>query len=201
MNNGRNNENPPSGSPRRERVRRSVPDMGNTRKIALTGLMCALGAVIMMLGGVIPLATFACPMLAGLVLIPVFVECGMKLAYGAYVAVAALGLILCPDKEAALLFAFIGHYPVLRWRLDQLRSPLLRIAAKLGVFNACILVMYALILWVLQMDRIIAEYREMGIWLTALTLLLGNLCLVLYDRMIVVFTNIYVYRFRDKLIK
>ena len=175
--------------------------MSNTKNIALTGLLCALGAVIMLLGGLIPLATFACPMLAGLMLIPVFVECGQKMAYGAYVAIAVLGLILCPDKEAALLFAFIGHYPVLRWRLDQIRSGLLRIAAKLGVFNGCILVMYALILWVLRMDQIIGEYREMGTILTLLTLLLGNACLILYDRMIAVFTNLYVYKFRDKLVK
>lgn len=175
--------------------------MNNTKKIALTGLLCALGAVIMLMGGLIPLATFACPMLAGLVLVPVFVECGWKMALGAYVAVAALGMILCPDKEAALLFAFIGHYPVIRWRLDQLKAGLLRLLAKLGVFNACILAMYALILWVFRMDAIIAEYREMGVILTAVTLLLGNVCLLLYDRMIVIFTNLYVYKLRDKLIK
>lgn len=175
--------------------------MNKAKKMALTGLMCALGTVIMLLGGVIPLATFACPMLAGLMLIPVFVECGQKMAFGAYVAIAALGLILCPDKEAALLFAFIGHYPLIRWRLDQLRSGLLRLIAKLGVFNACILAMYALILWVFRMDAIIAEYKEMGIWMTAVTLLLGNICLVMYDRMIVVFTHIYVHKMRDKLIR
>ena len=201
MSNNKNTEISPAGSFRHGKSLRNFPVLSDTKKIALTGLLCALGAVIMLLGGVIPMATFACPMLAGLVLIPVFVECGQKLAYGAYIAVAVLGLILCPDKEAALLFAFIGHYPVLRWRLDQVKSGLLRIIAKLGVFNACILVMYALILWVFRMDQIIAEYREMGRILTLATLLLGNICLILYDKMIAVFTGIYVYKFRDKLIK
>ena len=201
MSNNKNTEISPAGSFRHGKSLRNFPVLSDTKKIALTGLLCALGAVIMMLGGVIPMATFACPMLAGLVLIPVFVECGQKLAYGAYIAIAALGMILCPDKEAALLFAFIGHFPVLRWRLDQLKSGILRIIAKLGIFNICILAMYALILWVFQMDQIISEYREMGIWLTALTLVLGNVCLIFYDRMIVIFTNIYVYKFRDKLIK
>ena len=201
MNSNKNTESSPAGSFRHGKSPRNFPVLSDTKKIALTGLLCALGAVIMLLGGVIPLATFACPMLAGLTLIPVFVECGQKLAYGAYIAIAFLGLILCPDKEAALLFAFIGHYPVLRWRLDQLRSGVLRIIAKLGVFNACILVMYALILWVFQMEQIISEYREMGAVLTAATLVLGNICLILYDRMIAVFTNIYVYKFRDKLVK
>lgn len=175
--------------------------MNNTKKIALTGLMCALGAVIMMMGGLMPLATFACPLAAGLVLIPIFVECGGKLAWGAYIAVAALGLMLCPDKEAALLFAFLGHYPVLKWRIDQLRSRALRIGAKLAIFNACVLAMYALIIFVFRMEMIIAEYREMGIALTAVTLLLGNVCMLMYDRMILVFTYLYVNKFRNKLIK
>ena len=82
--------------------------MKKSRKMALTGMLCALAVVIMMLGGVIPLATFCCPALAGLMLIPVFVECGEKLSWCAYAAIAALSLILCPDKEAALMLAFIG---------------------------------------------------------------------------------------------
>ena len=175
--------------------------MSNAKKMALTGLLCALGAVIMMMGGLIPLATFICPLAAGLVLVPVFVECGRKMAYGAYAAIAVLGLMLCPDKEAALLFAFLGYYPVLRWRLEQIRLAPLRIAAKLAVFNAAVLVMYALILFVFRMDMIIAEYRAMGVLMTLFTLLLGNVCLLLYDRSLAIFTYIYVHKMRDKLIK
>lgn len=175
--------------------------MKKSRKMALTGMLCALAVVIMMLGGVIPLATFCCPALAGLMLIPVFVECGEKLSWCAYAAIAALSLILCPDKEAALLFAFIGYYPILRWRLDQLRSRLLRVVAKLGVFNLAVLAMYALSILVLQMDQILREYQEMGIALTIACLLVGNITLLLYDRLIAIMTALYVNRLRGRLMK
>ncbi len=175
--------------------------MKKSRKMALTGMLCALAVVIMMLGGVIPLATFCCPALAGLMLIPVFVECGEKLSWCAYAAIAALSLILCPDKEAALLFAFIGYYPILRWRLDQLRSRLLRVVAKLGVFNLAVLAMYALSILVLQMDQILREYQEMGIALTIACLLVGNIMLLLYDRLIAIMTALYVNRLRGRLMK
>lgn len=174
--------------------------MKRTKKIALTGMLCALAAVIMGMGGMIPLATFCCPALAGLMLIPVFVECGEKLAWGAYVAIAALGLILCPDKEAALLFVFAGYYPVLRWRLDQIRRGPLRVLAKLGVFNAAVLAMYGLSIFVFRMDQLLRDYQEMGVALTAACLLLGNVCLLLYDRLIAVMTALYVNRLRDKLL-
>ena len=175
--------------------------MKKSRKMALTGMLCALAVVLMMLGGVIPLATFCCPALAGLMLIPVFVECGEKLSWCAYAAIAALSLILCPDKEAALLLAFIGYYPILRWRLDQLRSRLLRVVAKLGVFNLAVLAMYALSILVLQMDQILREYQEMGLALTVACLLIGNVTLLLYDRLIAIMTALYVNRLRDRMMR
>ena len=175
--------------------------MRKSRKMALTGMLCALAVVIMMLGGVIPLATFCWPALAGLMLIPVFVECGEKLSWCAYAAIAALSLILCPDKEAALLLAFIGYYPILRWRLDQLRSGFVRVIAKLGVFNLAVAAMYALSILVLQMDQILREYQEMGRALTAACLLVGNVTLLLYDRLIAIMTALYVNRLRGRLMK
>ena len=175
--------------------------MKRSKKMALTGMLCALAVVVMLLGGLIPLATFCCPALAGLMLIPVFVECGEKLSWCAYAAIAALSLILCPDKEAALLLAFIGYYPILRWRLDQLRSGFVRVIAKLGVFNLAVAAMYALSILVLQMDQILREYQEMGLALTAACLLVGNVTLLLYDRLIAIMTALYVKRLRGRLMK
>ena len=174
--------------------------MKNSKKIALTGMLCALAAVFMMLGGTIPLATFCCPALAGLMLVPVFVECGEKLSWCAYAAIAVLSLMLCPDKEAALLLAFIGYYPVLRWRLDQIRSRLLRIITKLAVFNVSVIAMYALCMYVFRMDQILQEFRTAGMIMTLSTLALGNITLLVYDKVLAVAAMIYVNKMRGKLL-
>ena len=175
--------------------------MKRTKKMALAGVLCALAVVIMMLGGVVPLATFVCPAIAGLMLIPIFVECGEKFCYGAYVAIAALALIICADKEAALLFAFLGYYPALRWRIEQIRGMVLRVIVRLAVFNVSIGIMYALIFFVFRMQAIIAEMQELGIIMNAVTLLIGNITLLMYDRVLKVFTSIYIHKIRDKLVK
>ena len=73
----------------------------NSRRMALCGMMAALAVTIMLLGGVIPLATFCCPALAGLALIPVLMEAGKKWTLMVYAAAAVLSLLLGPDKEAA----------------------------------------------------------------------------------------------------
>lgn len=173
--------------------------MKNSRRMALTGVLCALAVVVMMMGGLIPLATFCCPAIAALVLIPIFVECGEKLAWAAWAAVAMLGMMLCPDKEAALLFVFVGYYPVLRWRLEQIRRALARVLAKLGVFNLAVIAMYALCIFVFRLDQVLSDYQEMGLALTAACLLIGNFTLLLYDRLLGVLTRLYVERLRKRL--
>ena len=133
-------------------------------------------------------------------LIPIFVECGEKLSWCAFAAIAILSLMLCPDKEAALFFLFLGYYPIVRWRLEQIRSTALRIIAKLGVFNIAVGLTYLLLIFLFRMDRIIQEYQEMGLILTAVCLLLGNITLLFYDRLLANITALYVNRLRNKLL-
>ena len=173
----------------------------NSRKIAVSGMMVALGAAVMLLGGVIPLATFCCPALAGLALIPLVFDCGRTLAWCGWAAIALLGLMLCPDKEAALLFAFLGYYPVLKWDIDVkfARRPWLRRFVKLLLWNVAVGAMYALIFFVLRLDEIMADYMDATLAMTLLTLLMGNVTLALYDVALVRFASIYIVRFRPKL--
>ena len=175
--------------------------MKQSKKIALAGMMCALAVVIMSMGGMIPLATFCCPVLASLALIPVFVEYGKKAGLGAWIAISALSLMLCPDKEAALLMAFLGHYPVIKWQLEKIRKAPLRLLAKLGIFNFCVAAMYLSAIFLLRMDRLMQEYLEAGMALTIATLVLGNITMIVYDRMLMVMTVLYLKRLRGRLMK
>lgn len=172
----------------------------SSRKMAVSGMMVALGTAVMLLGGVIPLATFCCPALAGLVLIPPVFDCGRTYAWSAWAAIALLGLMLCPDKEAALLFVFQGYYPVLKWDIDvRIRRPWPRRLVKLALWNIAIGLMYALIFFVLKLDQIMADYRDATLAMTLLTLMLGNVTLMLYDVALMRFAAIYIARFRPKL--
>ncbi|MBQ3423819.1 MAG: hypothetical protein IJH38_01300 [Clostridia bacterium] len=109
----------------------------DTRRIALSGVMAALATAILMMGGVIPAATFVGPALAGVVLLPVLIEGGRRAALGTWVAVSALSLILCADKEAALLFAFMGWYPAAKWPLERKFPGRRSLSVKLVLWNLC----------------------------------------------------------------
>ena len=86
---------------------------GAAARMALCGVLAALAVALMFLDGTVPFASIACPVLASLVLIPVYCECGWKWGLLWYAAVAALGALLAPEKEAAVLFVFFGYYPML----------------------------------------------------------------------------------------
>lgn len=170
----------------------------HTRRVAVSGMMTALATAILLMGGIIPAATFAGPALAGLLLIPVFVEGGQRLALGAWIAVSALALMLCADKEAALLFAFLGWYPAVKWRLDARRPGWRGVPIKLLLWNLCAGAMAAMIFFVFRMDQIIAEYREMSRAMLIAFALLANVTLLIYDRLLAVMAVLYLKKLRPK---
>jgi len=172
-----------------------------TRRVALGGMMAALATAVLLLGGVIPAATFVGPALAALTLIPVLFEGGQRMALGTWAAVSALSLMLCTDKEAALLFAFLGWYPAIKWKLDAKLRGWRSLPVKLLLWNACAGAIAALIFFVLRMDQIIAEYREMGRAMLIAFILMANVTLVIYDRLLNILAVLYIRRLRPKLFK
>ncbi len=142
------------------------------------GVLAAAAVVVMCMGGLIVVATFVCPMLCILLLNTVFRLCGRRIAWAWYGAVAILSLLLGPDKEAALLFLLLGYYPMVKPWLEKLRFSW---ACKLLFFNAAIAAAYGLLLKVLGMDQLLQEYRELGLWMTVIMVVLGNVTFVLLD--------------------
>ena len=169
-----------------------------TSQLALAAVLCALSVTVMMLGGLIPAATFCCPMLAGFLSIPILCECGAGMAMCAYAATAILSCLLGPDKEAAAIYLFLGWYPIVRPKLQALRQPF-RFLAKLLVFNAAVAVVYSLLLFVLGLESLRSEFSEMGKVMLAVTLLLGNAVFFLFDFTLPRLELLYRHRFRKHL--
>ena len=162
-----------------------------TREIALSGMLAALGAVLLGLGGIVPLATYAAPVLASTVVLVAREECRMGAAFGCYVVSAALGLLLSPDREAALLYAFLGYYPLLKPRLDALRPRLLRAVAKLLLCCAAVGAMYALLIFVFRLEAVVREAAETSPALLAATIALGVVVFFVYDLALARLTTLY----------
>lgn len=161
-----------------------------SRKAALCGMMAALSVVILCLGGMIPLATFACPMLAMVCLIPAVCGYGQGTALLLYGAAAILGLLLCPDKEIAFLYAFLGWYPAVRAKLNRIPKAVCWLV-KCGLFSAAMLAMYALLLKLFRLEAVVEEFAEYSAVMTAALLVLGNVTFLVFDQALARFTTLY----------
>lgn len=153
----------------------------NAASIALGGVLASLAVTITCLGGLIPAATFVCPMISMLILSVVLKRCGGRIAWAWYGAVAILSVLLSPDKEAAAVFTFLGYYPIIKPILDKLP---LRWLWKILLFNAAVLLMYWLLMHIFGMAQIMQEFDEMGKTMTFVTLLMGNATFFLLDRLL-----------------
>lgn len=149
--------------------------------VAFGGIMAALAIVILCLGTMIPVATFVCPALCMMILRIVLNRCGSRIGWAWYGAVAILGVLLAPDKEAAAVFVFLGYYPIVKPWLDIRK---LRWLWKALLFNTVIGIMYALLLKVFGMDELAQDYAELGTIMTIVMLVMGNITFFLLDRLL-----------------
>ena len=166
-----------------------------SQKIALCGVLSALSVVVLLVGNVLQIGTYAAPMLASFLLIPVLEDYGKKYALLLYAVVSLLSLFLVPDKELVLFYVLVlGYYPVLRVRLNNIRRGVLRWMAKFGCFNAAVIV-------VLAPPELVQEFAAEGTPMLLALLALGNLSFWLCDRALTAITPLYRQRIAPRLKK
>lgn len=154
--------------------------MKHSTKIAVSGVVAALGVLLMLFQGLVPVASIAIPALAGCLLIPVVAVAGVPWAFGAYGATAALVLLLAPDREAALIYTlFFGYYPALFALLGRIPKKPLRYLLKFLVFNCAAVGEALLALYLLHIP--LETISFLGRYTPVVLLLLANVVFLVYD--------------------
>ena len=88
---------------------------------------------------------------------------------------------------------------MLRRYLSRIRPRVLQWGAKLLYVNAATAAAYGLMLYVFRLSELTAEFAEMKHWMLAASLVLANVCFVLYDRLLPRLERLYAVRLRPKL--
>lgn len=148
----------------------------NSRAVALCGLTAALSLVLMALGSVLGVMTYACPILVGILLLCVREELGSRWALTLWAAIGLLAIMLVPEVEMTAMFIGVfGWYPAVQPVFNRLPR-LLRPVVKLGALNVGAVLMYAILMRV-------AGLQDMPntAWAWMLLLVTGNLVFLLYD--------------------
>lgn len=151
--------------------------MEQTKRLTICAMMAAVSVVLMLLGAVLQLGTYAAPLLTGMVLIPIGNRYGRKYQVMLWLVISVLCFMLIPAAEQNMMFAgLFGWYPIAYPTLQKLPR-LMRLPVKLLMFNGVVIAMEVLLLWVIA-----PEAMELGMVL--LLLALGNVTFLLYDYLI-----------------
>ena len=168
----------------------------SARPLALCGVLTALAAALLALGGVIPGMVFCAPILAMGALLPVLEELGPKAAGTSYAAAAILALLLAPDRETAFVYLFFGWYPILRPKIAALPSRPLRVLARIAVCSAAALLLYGL---VLRLMGLTADLLDSVWYFNAALLAAGNVVFLLTDSTLARLTSIWHWKLKKYL--
>lgn len=166
-----------------------------SRQMALCGLLTALAVVVMVLVGAIGIGTFAGPVLAMAVLLPVLEEYGAKSAALTYAAAAILGVLIVPEPELALVYAAFGWYPILRPKLNRIPARPVRLAVKVLLCITVILLLYGVLLRLLGMT---ADLMGSAPLFNLLLLVLGVFTFLLMDLALDRLTFLWHRNFRNR---
>ncbi|QAT49653.1 hypothetical protein EQM14_07630 [Caproiciproducens sp. NJN-50] len=155
--------------------------MNHSLRLAFCSMAAALGTVVMILTGFIPVGTYALPAFSGILLIAVVAEVGIKWAVGVYVVQSVLSFMLAADQEAVLFFVLLfGYYPILKAVLEsRVHQRWLCIVSKLVVFNAAAILEFWLSVKLLGVP--VASFSVFGYNVPGLFLLAGNAVFLIYD--------------------
>lgn len=110
-----------------------------TGAVALGGVLAAGSLAVLWLACVIPSGQLGVTAAAGLFPVGAVLAAGRGAGLLCWAAASVLGLLLLPDKGVALMYLFfMGLYPVVKSRLEQLSSRVAEWAGKLVFFNAAL---------------------------------------------------------------
>jgi len=176
--------------------------MKNSSRVALGGVIASLCVLLMMMTGFFPFLTYAAPLLSGFLLIAVVCDCGYRWAVLVYLVVSLLSVFIVPDKQAAMVFLFLGYYPILKEYLDHKMKPGLLIwLVKFLVFNLSMIAAYGLMIYVFRMADVMTEMGELGKWTGIVTLAAGNIVFLVFEMALNNVFRAYKTYFRPKLLR
>ncbi len=163
----------------------------NIREIVISALSVALCTTLMILTGVLSVAAYIMPMVAGLLISIIQIELNSKRASQIFIATSILSFIFCPDKESFIIFIlFMGIYPIVKNRLDRISNLLLRFLCKALISLIASSLIFVIFTYILMIPE--DFFNLFGIPVKLLTILSMCASFLLYDMAINNFNKFYI---------
>lgn len=145
-----------------------------TKRIALCAMLTALGVVLLAAGSIFQTLDLTMAALASLCVVFAMIELGGREALFIYLATSLLAILIVPQKLIAAEYAlFAGLYPLIKSFAERLRT-VLSWGVKLLFANLSLTV-------IILVSKLLFSLPVEGGWLIALTYLLVNVTIIVFD--------------------
>ena len=146
-----------------------------TRAVTLSAMLSALCVVLLFIASVFPTGQLGLVAAASLFVAAAVIEIGIGSGVSVFIISSILGMLIVPNKTAALLFVmFFGYYPVIKELSGRVRGIAIQWMIKLIVFNASL----TLTFFMIKELFIAFTSRPLGM---ALLYAAGNAVFILFD--------------------
>lgn len=187
---------------KRTEVTENINSKKISYKVSLGGIVAALCLTMMFLTAVFPPLNMTLPLFAGMLISVVAIEISPSWALVTYIVVAILSFFITPDKEAAIFFSVLfGYYPVLKDAVDKMKAKLISFIIKLAVFDAAMVLIYYITVYVFGTVDIFEEFGFLGDVMIPVLLIVMNLIFLLYDYCLTVTMQAYIKWFRPTFLR
>lgn len=169
--------------------------MKKSKQIAVCGVLSALSVALLFLGSVIWVLAYIMPLVTGLLMIILTQNVNKKSAWTVFAAVSIICLLIMPDKECGLTYMFFfGFYPIIKENVDKIKSKILLWLARLGIFNAGIVLSQLICFYIfgIEFDNFL------GRWGIVLLLVIANLMYLIYEKLLGMITVIYIKKYKNR---
>ena len=173
-----------------------------TKRVAVSGMMVALGVIILYMGSLIEVLDISMAAIASILCIIAVIEYGKLYAVMVFGATALLAILVLPEKFTPALYALlIGYYPIVKELIERIGKKsifsqrgfsVLRWAIKLVFFN-CALLVFALV------AKYILVLPESAEWMQITMFALANAVFVVYDIALTRLISTYIFTVRARL--
>ncbi len=164
----------------------------STKRLTLCAVMVALGVVILSIGSLFEVLDLTTSAFAAMLVVLVVIEIGGFWPWLVYASTGLLALLLPLKLAAAFYLLFAGYYPILKEKIEKLRSRFVQWAIKLAMMNAALTV-------AILAGKYILMIPETELDFTWMLYPVGNAAFILFDIALTRLISVYVYRWRKKL--
>ncbi len=171
--------------------------MNKTKKLTLTAMLAALSVATMCIPSLMPNLDMGAAMLGAIVLLPITAELGKSYFLPAFFAAALLSFLVCPQKSTAVYFFLLfGWYQAAYPYLSKIKK------ARRRILKASVFILLATAETLITVFFLTGDVSALPMYITLFVGIIATvLIMVLYDRLLFLIFRIYIFRFRDKVVK